>query len=222
MTSTTSAPAESVVRVIDLVVRKDGQDICHVPHLEIVAGEQIGILGPNGSGKSTLLRVLAGIESDITGQCAVTSPPRQRVFVHQSPYLFRGTTIQNVAYGLRARSLHKSERNSLANEWLSRFGISELHNRDVSKLSGGERRRAALARACILEPQLLLLDEPLADLDPAGIELVQQALSKLAKTTVVVTSPLPLPAGFIEREIALTAPDGDLARTPQATGYSAP
>jgi tungstate transport system ATP-binding protein len=198
----TRLPDQSrIVDVKNLTVQKMGQVICNVSALTVAKGERIGVTGSNGSGKTTLLRVLAGLEKDFTGVCEIATAPAERVFVHQSPFLFSGTVLDNVEYGLRARSLSKSDRKEQAAVWLKRLGLCNLANRSTRSLSGGEGRRTAIARACVLQPRLLLLDEPLADLDPAGIECVQQSLNALPNTTILLSSPTPLPDGFVDRTI---------------------
>jgi len=195
MTGSSRESGRTVVALSGLAVSKNEKTICSVSELTINEGERLAIVGPNGSGKSTLLRVLAGLESDLTGNFICEVPQRDIVYVHQTPFLFRGTVQQNVEYGLKARSVPKAPRREQALAWLKRVGIAELAERDVKNLSGGERRRVALARACVLSPKLLLLDEPLADLDEAGIEAVRLALAKLNDSTIVIASPTTLPDG---------------------------
>ncbi len=192
----------------DLAVKKQGTTICHVPELTITAGERVGIMGGNGSGKTTLLRVLAGLEHDHDGICQVATEPRERVFVHQAPYLMRGTVLFNVAYGLAARGVATAERNASAHSWLAQLGVDQLDDRRIANLSGGERRRVALARAFCLSPRLLLLDEPLADLDEAGIETVSAAIASLENTTVLISSPIPLPDGLVTRTVSIDSIEG--------------
>lgn len=192
-----------MINLTNLIVIKSGQTICHVANTTVTHGSTVGVTGPNGSGKSTLLRVLAGIETAFVGECVVDASVKDRVFVHQSPYLFSGTVLSNVEYGLKARSTSRSTRYESAALWLERFGITHLATRSVESLSGGERRRTALARACVLEPKLLLLDEPLADLDPAGVDCVAQALNNLDASTILITSPSPLPVDLTQATISL-------------------
>jgi len=108
-----------------------------------------------------------------------------------------------MAYGLAARSVKRSERRRIALDWLARLGIANLADRPVGSLSGGEGRRVALARACVLRPKLLLLDEPLADLDESGVGCVGEALKELSDATVVIASPIPLPEGLVARWLEL-------------------
>ncbi|QDS96843.1 ATP-binding cassette domain-containing protein [Adhaeretor mobilis] len=181
-------------------VIRDGKSICEVQHLDIAAGERIAILGVNGAGKTTLLRALAGLESGYRGQLRIECPLASRTYVHQQPLLFRGTVRSNVAYGLKSMS---------AFHWLGKLGLAELAERDANTLSGGERRRVALARALATGPKLLLLDEPLAELDEMAAGLVSETLHDLADTTIVTVSPTPLPDGFpVDRQIELTHNEG--------------
>ncbi len=203
MTSPAQSTTRSMIDITDLTVTKGGQTICHVANTTFAHGSTVGITGPNGSGKSTLLRVLAGIETAFAGECVVDAAVKDRVFVHQSPYLFSGTVLSNVEYGLKARSTSRSIRQEQAVLWLERFGVAHLARRSVESLSGGEKRRTALARACVLQPKLLLLDEPLADLDPAGIDSVAQSLNKLDASTILITSPSPLPPDLTQATISL-------------------
>jgi len=154
-----------MITIEHLHVEKAGRTICSVEQLNVSKGERVAIVGENGSGKTTLLRVLAGLETGYRGQCHTAAARSERTYVGQSPYLFRGTVLFNVTYGLRHRPARRAERDRLAHDWLGRFGLAGQAQERVEHLSGGERRRVALARAMVLRPRLLLLDEPLADLD---------------------------------------------------------
>lgn len=188
-----------MIEIKDLKVNKNGSTICAVSELSVAPGERVAILGTNGSGKSTLMRVLAGIEHDFRGTCRVDVPWRQRVYVHQNPLLFRGTVLHNATYGLRARGGNGAAGEEQALTWLERMGIDALAWRRVNNLSGGERRRTALVRALVLKPRLLLLDEPLADLDDEGAAEVGRVLAEIQDTTVLIASPVDLPNGMTTR-----------------------
>ncbi len=201
MTSSVKSAQPPAIALSNLTVTKGEQIICQVENATIAGGRTVGITGPNGSGKSTLLRVLAGLETDYEGNVQVDIPLVDRVFVHQSPYLFSGSVIENVEYGLKARSVSRPARRKHAELWLERFGIGHLARRSTNSLSGGEGRRTALARACVLGPKLLLLDEPLADLDQQGIECVARSLQELSDSTIIISSPVPLPRDIVESTI---------------------
>jgi molybdate transport system ATP-binding protein len=148
-------------------------------------GEVLGILGPNGAGKTTLLRVLSGLTPlsggrvELSGQVLddpaadVFVPPERRPVgvVFQDYLLFPHLSVlENVAFSPRARGVAKQEARRRATEWLDRLGLADLARRRPTALSGGQAQRVALARALAGEPQLVLLDEPLAALD-AGTRL---------------------------------------------------
>ncbi|MFD2091213.1 ABC transporter ATP-binding protein [Blastococcus deserti] len=167
-------------------------------------GEVLAVLGPNGAGKSTLLRVLAGLLPPDGGRVAVDGTVWDGEGVHLSPHrrslgmvfqeslLFPHLTVaENVAFGLRSRGVGRSARLAAAGEWLARVGLDGLGNRRPAQLSGGQAQRAALARALVVEPAVLLLDEPLSALD-ARTRLVVRAelrrhLAAFPGSTVLVT-----------------------------------
>ena len=195
------------IDVRDLVVERAGAAICTVSHLEVAPGARLGLIGPNGSGKSTLLRVLAGLTRDFTGRCFVAAPLRERTLVHQEPFLFRGSVLSNTTYGMHAHGVRGKMARDRAVTWLERLGVTALADRGCAGLSAGERRRVALARALAREPRLLLLDEPLSDLDPPGIATVVKLLTELQNTTVVLTSPGDLPRSLLTSTYELSGTD---------------
>jgi len=138
--------------------------------LEVKAGEFVALLGPSGCGKSTLLRLVAGLEPPRSGRLlmdgeAIDGPDPSRVVVFQDPTLFPWRTVRrNVALGLEARGLLRENRQR-ANEALRLVGLTPFANAYPHQLSGGMAQRAALARALVNDPRLLILDEPLGKLD---------------------------------------------------------
>ena len=194
----------SVIQIENLVVTRGNTIICSVPELTVKSREHLGVGGDNGSGKTTLLRVIAGLERHHHGSCRVNLPWRHRVFVGQNPILFRGTVLANAMYGLRAHGRPHATARREALRWLDAFGISKLASAESTRLSGGERRRTALARAMAFHPDLLLLDEPLADLDEDGRQRLDNILGDLNDTTVLMSSPSPLPDGLASRYIQLS------------------
>ena len=142
--------------------------------LEARRGETLTVLGPSGSGKSTLLRLLGLLERPDAGRVLVDGTPvttrsrgaRLRMpLVFQESFLFRGTVADNVAFGLRMRRLPSAEREERTLAALDRVGLADRAGAAARRLSGGEAQRVALARALVIEPRILLLDEPLASLD---------------------------------------------------------
>ena len=130
-------------------------------------------------------------------------PPR-----NWKPYLFRGTVLDNAVYGLRARDVGRLRCRNVAMHWLEKLGIAELALRRIDHLSGGERRRIALVRALVLEPRLLLLDEPFAEMDADGAARVIATLEALSDTTIIATSPTRFPPGLTQREFHLVSASG--------------
>lgn len=145
-----------------------------VPRLEVPAGRALGIIGPSGSGKTTLLHILGLLEKPDAGHVlldgvAVKQGDRaarlQMAAVFQRPYLFKGPVGENVEYGLAVRGVPRRHRAARVAEALERVGLGGYEQRSAVQLSGGEAQRVSLARALVLEPRVLLLDEPLASLD---------------------------------------------------------
>lgn len=168
--------------------------------LDIAEGEFFALLGPSGSGKTTCLRLIAGFEKpssgtlSIFGQDATNTPPYRRPVntVFQDYALFPHLTVQdNVAYGLMVGGMPKAERRRKAGEALELVALGGFGDRKPSELSGGQRQRVALARALVMQPKVLLLDEPLGALDLKLREQMQGELKtlqrKLGITFVFVT-----------------------------------
>jgi len=143
--------------------------------LEIAAGELLALIGASGSGKTTTLRIVAGYEVPDSGKITLDGrditdlPPQKRGFgmVFQHYALFPHMPVEeNVAFGLEARGVAKAKRLQQARSALESVGLGGAGHRGIQSLSGGEQQRVALARALVIEPQVLLLDEPLSNLDP--------------------------------------------------------
>ena len=190
-----------VVSLSGVRVAYGGAAVLEVPDLAIQAGEILAVIGPNGSGKSTLLRVIGLLEAptagqvrfmgDIVGGSGVLEARRRMATVFQDPLLVDGTVFENVALGLRFRHVAASEIAPRVQAWLDRFGIGALVARPARTLSGGEAQRTALARALVLKPELLLLDEPFSALDQPTREALIAELGTILHedriTTVLVT-----------------------------------
>lgn len=159
-------------------------------HLEVAEGEFFSMLGPSGSGKTTSLRLIAGFEQPtagsirIFGQEAAGLPPNLRAVntVFQDYALFpHMSVLDNVAYGLMLKGVAKAERHRRAEEMLALVKLGQYGQRKPAALSGGQRQRVALARALILQPRVLLLDEPLGALDLKLREAMQTELKALQR-----------------------------------------
>jgi len=151
------------------------------------------VLGPNGAGKSVLLRVIAGLERPHSGSIGwgdSCTPDAAIAVVFQHPILLRASVADNVALGLKPRGLSKGAARARTTRMLERVGLADRAADSARLLSGGERQRLALARAWVLEPRLLLLDEPTAALDPTATEAVERLIREIRTegTRVVMTT----------------------------------
>jgi len=157
-----------------------------VDSLGLHAGTVLVILGPNGAGKSTLLRALAGLEKTAE-RSAIVGAGGPVTLVFQRPAAFSGSVAHNVGAALLGKGISAFDRRRRITAALARFDIERLADHDARTLSGGEMRRLALARAFVLEPQVLLLDEPFDDLDAEGQRQLSLDLQRaIAETGVAV------------------------------------
>jgi len=177
---------EAILRLRDVTHRYGSACVLRVSELDIFAGEIVCVLGPTGAGKSTLLRLLSDLEPPSSGEILVfgqreqcrtpqLAQLRRVTMVFQHPLLLTGSVRYNVEYGLRLRGQANSRH--VGEMMLERLGLLSLASRSVHTLSGGQRQLAALARALVVEPMILLLDEPTANLDPASVALVESVIA---------------------------------------------
>lgn len=159
---------------------------------EIAKGEFLAIMGSSGCGKTTTLRMLAGLEAPTEGVIRLSGKPinhlptwsRDTPMVWQSLALFPFLNVrENVEFALKMRGVGKAERRRRAEQWLDRMQITEFAERNIAQLSGGQRQRVALARSLVVEPEILLLDEPLSALDAALKVRMQSVLKNLQRET---------------------------------------
>jgi len=168
--------------------------------LTVEKGEIMGLIGPTGSGKTTLLRLINLLDPPTSGSIVfdgilVTDltekeklkARRRMAMVFQKPVMFRASVHENVSYGLKMRGMSRKE---MVREALSAVGLLGYESRDANTLSGGEMQRTALARALVLEPELLLLDEPTANLDPKSAASIDRIIQDISgqKTTVIMAT----------------------------------
>lgn len=201
MSTSASGPAIEADR---LKKEYKGMTVLDVERLSVERGEILVVLGPSGSGKSVLLRILNLLEPP--GEGAVrfdgrevqglegrgrVEVSRRMALIFQDPLLFRGSVEDNVAYGLKVRGVSREERLSRAREMLEVVGLHGFGSKHVSTLSGGEAQRVALARALVIGPEVLLLDEPFANLDAPTRAALQEEVRGILRgrgiTAVFVT-----------------------------------
>ncbi len=168
--------------------RYNQREVLHIESLKIHRGEILAFVGPSGAGKSTLLRLLAMLEAPTKGQLSLdlnnnytyhdisVKVRREIAMVFQRPVLLSRTVRSNVAYGLHLRG--QSVNHSHIDEILERLSILELADAKANTLSGGEMQRVSIARAMILQPQVLILDEPTSNLDPYNIRIIEHFLQE--------------------------------------------
>ena len=158
--------------------------------LSITPGAPTLIVGPNGSGKSSLLRLMMGLTAPTAGRVSwggrTESKPVRRAILFQRPVMLRRTAAANVAYALAQAGTPRSERAVRVAVLLERVGLFDLTQRPARKLSGGEQQRLALARALAREPEILLLDEPTASLDPAATRGVEEIVLMAAQSGIKI------------------------------------
>ncbi len=202
------------------VVSERGVDVA----LDVGAGEVLAVLGPNGAGKSTALHVIAGLVRPDTGVVRVggrtltdtaagvqvATHDRRVGLLMQDPLLFPHLSVQaNVAFPLRSRGIARPDAARQALHWLGEVGAADLADRRPGELSGGQAQRVAIARALAAEPDVLLLDEPLAGLDVAVAasvrSLLQQVVSAAGRATVLITHDLLDVLALADRVLVLEA-----------------
>ncbi len=169
--------APALLEARDLKVDRGGVAVLDVPSFRLEEGEFVSLIGPNGCGKTSLMLSLMCLLPRATGQVlwrgaevstgrASIALRRRMAMVLQEPLLFHATVYDNVAAGLRIRALPRREERRRVMGYLERFGLTALEERSARTLSGGESRRVSIARALATEPEVVLLDEPFAHLDP--------------------------------------------------------
>lgn len=184
---------------IDKLSRKTGDFLLHIEHLVLERGSYVVLLGPSGAGKTMLLELIAGLEKPDAGSIVLNGidilslPSGQRSIgmVFQKQWLFPHMTVaQNIAYGLRNKRLSSGQIETEVKKLAHETRCEHLLNRKADKLSGGEAQRVAIARALVLRPEILLLDEPLANLDAhlrVGISSLVRQLNRNGQSIIHVT-----------------------------------
>ena len=201
----------------NLQVRFDGEVVLDIEKLSIATGAVTSLSGPNGAGKTTLLRVLAGLLRPERGHVVYMGDSvvwggggashRQRVtLLHQDPFMFRGSVMANVAYGEKVRGASWESAESGARAALDLSGCAHLVERGARELSGGERKRVAMARALAAGAETFLLDEPAAGVDAENTERLREVIAALAdkeKTIILSTHQPEWAAHFAEHRISI-------------------
>ena len=193
-----------IFKVRDLKKVYNNKIVLDVDNLNFQEGKIYAIVGPNGSGKTTLLNILNLLEKPDKGQISfydqeITNKSnsdtleirRKITLVNQDPFLFHSTVYDNIAYGLKIRSIPPKVQKSRIRSALNIVGLSGFKDRKANQLSGGEVQRVVIARALVIEPEILFLDEPTTSIDQKHMDVVERVIKKIKKeikTTVIFTT----------------------------------
>ncbi len=209
----------------DVDVKFGDRHVLAISSLAIRPGSITAVMGPNGAGKTTLLKVLAGLMDPAHGSLAYRGAQitpenvallRHKVcLVHQAPLLFDMTVFENVAFGLKARRVPKADIQRAVMQALTVVGCLDLMKRRARELSGGEVKRVAIARTLALNPEVLLLDEPLANVDQMTTKALEEVLGEIEKGggTLIFSTHDPRLAHRLAHEIVVLT-DGRLSPSP--------
>ena len=193
----------SSIETIDLCQKYGEQDILKNINIRVDQGEVLALIGPTGAGKTTLLRLIDLLETptsgkiylngiDVNEQKKLRFECRRRIaFVLQKPVIFNASIYDNIAYGLRWRGKNRGYIKEKVDSILQIVNLSADKNRNATTLSGGEAQRVALARAIAIEPEVLLLDEPTANLDPISTSKIEELITNIMRqydTTIIMAT----------------------------------
>ncbi|MEQ2527243.1 ATP-binding cassette domain-containing protein [Bacillaceae bacterium CLA-AA-H227] len=213
----------TLLKLENMTYAVQNRTILQIPSLSIEQGEIIGIMGPNGAGKSTLLKLLSLLDSPSDGSLffkdtklsahKVTIEMKRKFAIALQQSLLLNTSVyQNVALGIKIRKLPKREINEKVEYWLNKFNIAHLAKKHAYHLSGGEAQRVNLARAMVIEPEVLFLDEPFSALDfPTKVQLLKELkeILKATETTTVFVSHDLLEIKYLTDRLAILM-DGEI------------
>jgi len=192
-----------LIETVDLCQKYSGRDILKNINIKVDKGEVFALIGPTGAGKTTLLRLVDLLEMPASGKIyfdgrdATESKKvrfemrRRMAFVIQKPIVFNISIYDNIAYGLKWRGAKKSSIRAKVSSILEMIDLSAYKNRDARTLSGGEAQRVAIARAIVTEPEVLLLDEPTANLDPLSATKIEELITSIIPqydTTIIMAT----------------------------------
>ncbi|MFC1592721.1 ABC transporter ATP-binding protein [Candidatus Omnitrophota bacterium] len=193
----------SLIETVDLCQRYGERDVLKNVNIRVDRGEVFALIGPTGAGKTTLLHLIDLLDIptsgriyydglDTTESARVRLDVRRRMaFVLQKPVMFNTSVYDNIAYGLKWRQLGKGDVCRRVNSILEMFNLSAYKDRNARTLSGGEAQRVAIARAIAIEPEVLLLDEPTANLDPISISRIEELITNIIHqyhTTIIMAT----------------------------------
>ncbi|WP_346913907.1 ATP-binding cassette domain-containing protein [uncultured Roseibium sp.] len=222
------APSPMPLRISGLTFATGNTDILKGIDLDLSTDRLTVLMGPNGAGKSVFLKLLHGLLQPTSGEISWMGQPvtkavrKQQALVFQKPVLLRRSVAANLNFALGLRKV--SDRAERLKEALSDLGLEPLAKRPARVLSGGEQQRLALARALILKPKVLMLDEPTANLDPATTLVIEQAISKVrrAGVKVIMITHAPHQARRLGEEVVFLHAGKITEHTPADTFFDRP
>jgi len=195
---------QTVIKVEKLKKCYDNKTVLDIPLLSFEKNKIYAVVGPNGSGKTTLINILNLLDKPDEGiilfrgkdirqysKKNILRIRRRMTLVHQKPFLFQTSVFNNVAYGLKLRGIATENNRTKIMNSLAIVGLTDFEKRNAYQLSGGEAQRAVIARALVLEPEILFLDEPTANIDLRHIDVIERIIKKInrdMKTTVIFTT----------------------------------
>jgi NitT/TauT family transport system ATP-binding protein len=176
------------LRVNNVSLSYGGEPVLEGASLKVGSGQFVSLVGPSGSGKSSLLRVAMGLQKPFAGSVDLERPKSDIGILFQDDALLPWRTArENVSLGLRFRGMGKQEALNKADEWLARLGLEGLEDRYPRRLSGGQRKRVALAQVLALQPKLILMDEPFASLDAiVRTKIIQDVVQLVERQKIAV------------------------------------
>jgi tungstate transport system ATP-binding protein len=173
---------EKFIELTDIIVKSNGRTILNIPHALIPADRITACIGPNGAGKTTLLKLLDGLVKPDSGTVSYSFKTKTALVLHHTP-MIKASAKTNIAMVCDADG---SIENADINRVIEQVGLSELANSPAHKLSAGERQKVCLGRAILQKPNLVLLDEPTANLDPKTTEQVEELIRQFDRQGVDV------------------------------------
>jgi tungstate transport system ATP-binding protein len=185
------------INITNLVKKYHHKTVVDIDHTQFRSATIYGVTGDNGAGKTTLLKIIAGLERYDAGEILYNGNPLEQgmmkkiTYLSQTPYLMRTSVYENIVYPLKIRNIDPMIIQNKAKNIMEELQITELKDQLATQLSGGESQKVALARALVFDPEVLLLDEPTASIDPATIDTIEEAITKrnkLQKMTVIMIS----------------------------------
>jgi tungstate transport system ATP-binding protein len=192
-----------LIETTDLTQKYDGKTVLNNVNIKLSKNDVFAIIGPTGSGKTTLMRLLDLLEAPYSGNIYYDGIDvsrlkhkqleirRKMAYVHQKPVVFTMSVYENIACGLEWRHRKSKEIKQKVDDILELVAMTEYRNRNAKTLSGGETQRIAIARALVTEPEVLLLDEPTANMDPISTNKIEEVLKNIIqehKTTIVMNT----------------------------------